>query len=64
MNSKKINDEIRNEKKNYNAKEKYSDDAEQMYEEKFISRFLCLFIISFIRGFFGVVPIYPCNNFR
>lgn len=32
--------------------------------EKFISRFLCLFIISFIRGFFGVVPIYPCNNFR
>lgn len=29
MNSKKINDEIRNEKKNCNVKEKYSDDAER-----------------------------------
>lgn len=64
MNTKKPTMKFEMKKKNYNAKEKYSDDAGQMYEEKFISRFLCLFIISFIRGFFGVVPIYPCNDFR
>lgn len=63
----KTNKNLKNKKeeKKHKAKQKYiySDDAEQMHEEKCISRFL-LFIYYFFHPWLLRVPIYPWNNFR